>query len=251
MAETVFYMRGPFPFGPERSVPDGFIRDVKVLTGIEPNLLASFSADLQKYPGFLDEQVLSEVCSKYFKDKDTAEAMGRLIPFIYRRMKVTNESATDFLDVLKEWLSEKENEGKNLLSTADVSKLETRLPIVIQRFPGLERRSKAETLSQATGLPLKNIDLICDIRPIFDQDRERIEGFIPLTTLRLTCTGADGLPVAFETTLSNSDVTRLATAAEFAVKKLRRLRELASAQHIAIPHIEFTEEGKKHEQSSS
>ena len=77
------------------------------------------------------------------------------------------------------------------------------MSIVIKPYPGLHRQAKAQKLSEATGLRLEHLEIICDLRPVFDDERESVEGVIPYT---IVCLGSDGLPVAMETILSQADV---------------------------------------------
>ena len=54
-------------------------------------------------------------------------------------------------------------------SPREFQTLRKRLPIIIQRYPALDRQAKAESLAEATGQPLQKLKLVCDLRPVFDK----------------------------------------------------------------------------------
>ena len=87
------------------------------------------------------------------------------------------------------------------------------------------------------------MEIICDLRPIFDDKRESVEGVIPYTILRIVCIGADGLPVALEAILTQAEVGELAKKSEAAVKKLDRLRALLAEKELPIPPVRMVKEG--------
>ena len=115
--------------------------------------------------------------------------------------------------------------------------------VQIKPYPGLNRQAKAQRLSEATGLRLENVEIICDLRPVFDNERESVEGVIPYTILRIVCIGADGLPVAMETILTQAEVGELAKKSEAAVKKLDRLRALLAEKELPIPPVTMVKKG--------
>ena len=59
---------------------------------------------------------------------------------------------------------------------------------------GLARQYKAEQLAEATGTELEDLQVICDLRPVFNEERSEIEGAIPISTLKLDVLGPNGLP---------------------------------------------------------
>ena len=40
-------------------------------------------------------------------------------------------------------------------------------------------------MASLTGNKAQKVELICDVRPVFDRAREQVEGLVPLTTLKL------------------------------------------------------------------
>ncbi|OHB85966.1 MAG: hypothetical protein A2V98_09325 [Planctomycetes bacterium RBG_16_64_12] len=242
MPESVLYIRGPFPIEPEPGIPDGLIRDAKRVLDLEPAQIESVRGRLEAFGGFLDREKVEEFLASDIQDEETRRALARLIANVGRRLIMASQTAEQLVSHIETWLEDKENQQKGLLSREEFEQMRPRLPILLRRFPGLERQAKAERLSHATGLPLEKIDIICDVRPIFDKDRDRVEGMIPYTTLRIVCTGVDGLPVAFEAVLTQQDVKQLAKASANAEKKVSKLRELLQQKDLSVPRVDMTME---------
>ena len=128
-----------------------------------------------------------------------------------------------------------------MVTEAQLGILQARLLELLACAPGLQRQAKAEKLSEATGQRLKRLQMICDLRPIFDSERKQIEGVIPLTTLSAICEGVNGFPVGFEAILSEQDVENLCELANRTKQKLAALKRLAGSVELPIPSVELTE----------
>jgi len=242
MQENILYMRGPFPFGPP-GIPDDLIRDTKVLLDIDAALISAARDELQAYPGFLDRRTVESILGSYLEDAESCKALARLITGVDTLLAGAGLSIENLLSLIEGGLRDEENQQKDLLSPQEFAVLRDRLPLIAGPYPGRLRQAKARRLSEATGLPLEKIEIICDLRPVFDKDREVVEGIIPYTTLRIVCKGVDGLPVAMDAVLSHEDVVQLAKASEDAKKKLAKLHELMQEKDLSIPSIAITRKG--------
>ena len=77
---------------------------------------------------------------------------------------------------------------------------------ILTSHPCYMRQAKAERLMSLIGKPLESVDLVCDIRPVFSEDRDVIEGMFPYAWLKLVAKEQSGLPSSFETVLSINDL---------------------------------------------
>ena len=75
MPETVFYMRGAFPFVTGRDVPAELIADAKLLLDLQPDQLDSLAQELTSFDGFLDTPTLKKIVRSFVPNEDHA---GRL-----------------------------------------------------------------------------------------------------------------------------------------------------------------------------
>jgi hypothetical protein len=123
--------------------------------------------------------------------------------------------------------------GFSDLAPDQLSRLVARLATIGRPTKAQERQWKAESLSTAIGFPLKSFDLVTDLRPVFDVQRDTIEGFVAVTTAVVTTEDDD----EFVTGLSEDDLKMLATKVEQALKKLEKAKEIATKQGYAVARI--------------
>ena len=242
MRETIFYVRTPIPFGLESPVSDGLIRDAKILLDLDIEQINSIREDLIAFSGFLDHERLQEVFHRYIEDEKRCGRLASFMVAVDDRLRATEQNVDHLVSSIERWLGEKESQDKGLLSRQEFEELQHRLPLLIEPFSGFSRQAKAERLSQATGQPLEDVQIICDLRPVFDEERECVQGVIPFTTLRVVSKGTDGLPVAMEAILSRSQVSELQKKATAAEEKLSRLEKLLSEKDLTSPSIGLTKQ---------
>lgn len=244
MRDTVFYVRGPFPFGTGRVVSADLVKDTKVTLDLNDEQLRAIANELEHFSGFLDMPALRGIIGLYVPDAGQCKRLSRLIIGVDEWLRSADQNINDLLSSIREWQRGDENRAENLLSSGDLEELEHRLPLIIKTYPCLKRQAKARHLSEVTGLRLEDLEIICDLRPVFDESRSAVEGVIPFTTLKVVCKGVDGLPVALEGILTELEVEDLAKKAAAAVEKLKHLRELLVANNLTIPLLEMTRQGE-------
>jgi len=236
MAEmSVFYIRSP---GPEISRPQYLAEAAKVVLGTSEETLKRVAAELEAAEGYLSRDGLRRILLRELGDEKTASHFETLLRttdvILQDRGGIDN-----LLSFLEKWQTE--NQDRQILSPDDLSDLKRLLPLIVKPYPARHRQAKAERLATATGLRAESVDLVCDIRPVFDDGRTKVEGVIPFTTLKIVATGVDRFPVSFEAILSASDVVTLLKKAEAAVTKLNALGELAEYAKLPVPSVDLTE----------
>ncbi len=238
----MFSVRGPFPFGFGAPIDDDDVDDLRKLLELDESVLESAKRTLAGQPSFLTRRQLQESLASGVDDSTAADMICRVIRWVERLRRPDGRIDRAF-QVLRE-LPPVEKEGETpteVFSEKQLAALQIRVESLFACAPGLQRQSKAESLEDATGQRLKRIRLICDLRPIFDSERQQIEGVMPLTTLSAVCEGVNGLPVGFEAILSERDVENLCEMATMAKQKLASLRRLAASSNFPIPSVDLTE----------
>jgi hypothetical protein len=115
-----------------------------------------------------------------------------------------------------------------------------RLPRVLAPKAGIERQTKANDVVRSLGTHLEESSFISDLRPIFDESRERVEGLVPITTLRLVTDGPNS-PIV-EVQLTEDDLVQLCAQAERAKRKLASLKRFVREKSgVALPDSQFTD----------
>ncbi|MCK4786600.1 MAG: hypothetical protein KAV87_22765 [Desulfobacteraceae bacterium] len=217
MAEQVFYIRGiPQSLSLEHpTARKELLEDLKGISGLSDKKLKELCEHLNKIQGFLTPKAFLEAIRKVITESSVAEAIRRIIINI-------GPSQVEWMVTS---LEEKSKEKDFPFDQAQFDRLKQILKNIIQPYPSLARFQKAERLAKITGQQLETVELICDIRPVFDENRKNVEGMMPYTRLHIVATGEDGLPNAFEVELTHQEVTNLAEKAEKAKSKLEALRQ--------------------------
>ena len=209
MPEPVVYIRGFPPFLEYPGASGVMVDDLKTIADLSDEQIAGIRQHLAEADGFLDPKRLLAVIREVIQDSKSAEAVRRAI-------RSLNPSTTGrIIAGLEQDLDDKE---------FPFDRLKQVLSELIQPYPALTRFQKAERLAKVTGQQLETVELICDLRPIFDENREELEGMMPYTRLRVVATGEDGLPKPFEVDLTHQQVLDLAEKAGKAKSKLAVLR---------------------------
>jgi len=240
MRETVFYMRGQFPFGIDRGFSPNMVQDAKVVLELEPDQLKGIALELSEFSGFLDRASLRTIIASHVPNKEQSQRLTRVIAGLDEILRANEQNVEAFLSRMQEWLQSEENRERNFLSQDQFEELRRRLPLVLKRYPALDLQAKAQRLSEATGLPLEDVQIICDLRPVFDDRRTEVQGIIPYTILKVVCKGVDGLPVSLEAILTHRQVSELAKKATAAEKKLRTIGELLAEKGLSVPSVDLT-----------
>ena len=210
MPDQILYMRGVPSQSVLDPIPEDLLDDFKIITSLPDKVIDELCRLLNDVQGFLSPKILLETIKTIVEDPSVAKTVWTVI---------LNISPSQFERMTK---SLGENNDKEPPLDQDQIKC---LRNLIRPYPSLTRFQKARRLSKITGQELENVELICDLRPIFDETRGNIEGMMPYTRLHIVATGEDGLPNAFEVELTHQQVVDLAEKIGKAKSKLETLHQ--------------------------
>ena len=238
MAEpSVFYFRHSRS---EMPAQKSVVKRVKIVLRESDNTLLKVAAGLDAAKGYLSDADRKAILLRELGDEKKASQFERLLN-TWEISFQDQGGIHGLLSLLEKWQSGPENQESPILSLDELSDLKRLLPLIAKPYPARQRQAKAERLAAATGLRAETIDLICDIRPVFDDDRKNVEGIMPFTTLKVVATGVDQFPVSFEAVLSARDVQDLLKKVEAAIDKLNALGRLAEMAKLPVPSVDLTE----------
>ena len=231
MPEPVIYIRGLPPLSAP-AADSGMMADLKAVSTLSDDETNTLRERLSRVKGFLDPKALAAEVRRTIKVEGTARSVQTAL----RNLEPKDTKR------LVESLAERGRQEKDFpLNEAELARLGEILPNLIQPYPALARFEKAERLAKLTGQELESIELICDLRPIFDEDRKQIEGMMPYTRLHIVATGADGLPKSFEAELTHRQVNDLREKAAKANTKLDVLRKSVESWYSGgLPDLPLT-----------
>ncbi|MGO9466462.1 MAG: hypothetical protein ACLQVF_20165, partial [Isosphaeraceae bacterium] len=194
MAESaVFYLRAPTA---EIPPPHFVVKGAKVVLGESEETLKRIAAELLAVSGYLSDAGRKAILLRALGDENRAAQFESLLNL--GDVFVRDRGGIDgLLSVLEGWQTGTDNQKQPTLSPNELSELKRLLPLIVMPYPARQRQAKAARLAIATGLRAETVDLVCDIRPVFDDSRTKVEGVIPFTTLKVVAFGVDRFPVYF------------------------------------------------------
>jgi hypothetical protein len=139
----------------------------------------------------------------------------------------------DSLPAVEEMLESLENgiEEHKLLDDKGLATVKQNLRRLTE--PGIrdvvQRLRKASELITATGNDITGLNFICDARPVYNDDRTDIDGFLPLATMKLFYDDPNGDQQVIEITMKPDDLDSFIDLATKAREKLNVMRKKFSA----------------------
>jgi hypothetical protein len=225
----------PFPFLANHLAQDAdFLEDAQQILKLDEDAYLRLVTELAKADTFLSRSDLAAIV-----DAVVGEGSDRITSIIYRLGGIVHDADMDVADAM-DALSKAIEEKAETLEPQQRRVLTDRLRKLIAEPVGLAKQYKARQLVDAIGAELDDFRIICDIRPIFDQKHERIDGAIPLATLRLEYSTPDGDSAVVELRVTEKQIVKFGERSADASLKLRMIKELLASHHVTIPRTEST-----------
>jgi hypothetical protein len=214
MADRVLLCPGMAPeFIQGVQVPPQMVDDLLVVAQIPVQQIEAITAALEAESGFLGEDELTQVIRAAL---DNESYVSAVVSALY---SLQPQRVEHTIDVLGAWRRADRRNTEKFPDEA-FAELETKLRRLIREYPVLSRSRKARRLQSILGNAAEGFDLICDARPVYNANRDRIEGLVPLVTLKIVYEGQDEETRALEVTLTREFVNELADKVEKIQQKL-------------------------------
>jgi hypothetical protein len=233
----MLFGKPPFKFLAQHLAEDkDFIGEASLVLKLDDIAFARLSGALRSSNAFLDRMGIAGIIREALGADVDADALAKSIYNVAGLVHEADLPAAEAMDLLARAL-----EKSDAIPQGDRTPLIDRLRALAAEPAGLAKQSKARELVGAIGCELDECKIICDIRPVFDRTRERIEGLVPIAILRLDYSRADGdEPEVIEMQLTEKQIDELCQTASDAKKKLIAIKELAESQGLPIPRTKST-----------
>jgi hypothetical protein len=215
-----------------------FLRDAKLFASIPDTVFEAAISAISSHQGFLDGQEFESVLCPIVSEADQREALIRLVTNLSEFRRDAGISPERAGHILRDSLGAAKG-----LEHAAADTLSDRLPHVLALHPGVEKQAKAQHVATALGGSLVEAKLISDLRPVFDDDRQRVEGLIPVTTMKVSFELGYEVKV-FEVRLTEAQVMALCEESGRAKQKLQSLRKLIAKHGFPLPDTTMTVPGE-------
>ncbi|MFI5456741.1 MAG: hypothetical protein ACHRXM_14945 [Isosphaerales bacterium] len=218
MADRVFFVASsPEEFIRGVSVPEEMLSDLLAISRHSVEEIEQISTALESATGFLDDAGLEAVIQQTVTSEDVADALKRAIRGL--RPQAVDQTLT----TLRTWRQADSRRAERFPDDS-LHAIETILPRLIRPFPALERQRKARRLESLTGNQVRETEIVCDARPVFDSERSTVEGFVTQTILKIVFDSQQEESKSIELVLSQEQLEQLGDKVGKAKRKLEVLR---------------------------
>lgn len=207
-----------------------FISDIAAIKGLPESDFESLASALASYAGFCDRTALERLIGERIADKNNS---SRLTGSILRLAKLFYDLKDDAPGVAAELPSLTATKLGGAAHEVQPL-LERRISSLANGFACLSRQFKSESLIRATGNQLDAAQIFCDIRPVFDATRKKVDGAVQISILRLEYTSAEGERRVLEVNATPQQLKSLQEAAAAAVGKSEAISELLSSAGVRV-----------------
>ncbi|WP_437325543.1 hypothetical protein [Sorangium sp. So ce381] len=214
---------------------DAFLNDARRFAAIPDDAFEAALKAVHSAPGFLGPRRLHAVARAAIADSKQAASFAHFVINFAELGRDTGIRTSALVDSIAEELPDS-------LSDAERRSIVDRLPQTLAPVLGVELQAKVDRVVRKTGSHLDELAMISDLRPVFDEDGERVEGLVPLTTLKLVVHQSGALsPTVVEVRITEEELDDLCVQAARAKRKLAALKKLVSAQNgIELPESIMT-----------
>ncbi len=194
------------------------IEDLSAVAKIPAESIELLSQQLEQQSGFLTDESLMGLVSGCIADDAGATAAFNAL------QNLRPDAPDQILETVQAWRRANERNTQRFPDELFAALKQT-LPRLVREYPALSRMQKADRLRNMLGDELKGVAFICDARPVYNDSRDRIEGMIPLTTMKLVYERQNLATEEIEVTVTPDQLRNLISEAQKAEKKLGTLRE--------------------------
>lgn len=241
MATQAFYIRGTIPttdLVAQLAGNKDFLADAKAILALDKAVFDALVEALSKCDSFLDAKGLKSVVEGSLGRSKSASDVFDVVRLLSRILREPGDPIVQTMRKFRSAIKEHSDE----IPEAEREELGERLEQLILAPKGLGLRWKADQLRKTTGIELEDIQIICDIRPVFDDARSTIMGAIPISTLKLDVIDRDGAPRSIEIRLTEKQLAEFASKTELAQQKVRVIRQTLTEKSLPFPTTTETTE---------
>lgn len=198
-------------------------RDLATLAVVPNETISAINAELSLDRKFVS---LEKIISKHITEHAVANAIGRIIAGI------DTDSVPSVLEMIQDMVDDKDEPSP--LTENEFELLTKNLRTLVQKSTEgvVARSSKASALMNATGNEVTGLAFVCDARPVYNESRSEIEGYVPLTTMRIYFDRPNDESDAIEFVLTPAELDTVIERANQAKAKLN-VMQLTFSRWIA------------------
>lgn len=233
--------RIPFTSPPIGAVMDYFLKDsdfgsfVASISDLDAPHFDDLRSHLERVSPFLDRDSLSSNVVSILGDSDATRNIIAHLWLLSQLFREADEPFAKCVEIFKKQMLKSEKFGTTEEHRTSVA---LRILALTASPSGFDLQFKAQQLSVATGVGMRQCQFICDVRPVYSTDRSNIDGAIVMTTLRLNLD--DETEQGIDIRLTESQLHDLVGKASIAEAKLQALKSLLEKREVVLARVSGT-----------
>ncbi len=202
-----------------RAVSPEMLRDLQIIAHLNDVTLSRISQHLSTLQGLEAKESLTDGLKPILSGLSprSADAVVRTL------INLEQDDIKRTVASVERWRKSTPERGQFFTDQMQLS-LERNLSLLIAEYPCVALLRKADRLLRDVGNEFQDVAIFCDMRPVFNDTRSKIEGFVSLANLRLFYISQTGQRHAFEVALSEDELKSLIEESEKALAKLDVLK---------------------------
>jgi hypothetical protein len=205
---------------PEDTIPNSpeadfrqLVSDIKRLSAVPDLQIDQLSDALHSASEFY---LIEKVVAANISDEKHANAVSRLVD------RIIPESINYLTGMVKSWRKSLD-EPDSYMTEKELEAVSNALNKLIRNSPAISRVKKAQVLKTVTGNEVFGVMFVCDARPVYNEERDDIEGYLPVTTMKIVYQRQNGDSEEIEFALMPNEIDLLVDRATKAREKIRVL----------------------------
>lgn len=202
-----------------RAIPPEMIRDLRVVAQLDARTVGRIAEHLARLQGFAVTESVKEGVQSCLQvpNGDLADNIVRAL------LNLKPSDVARIVKTVDRW--RKSTEGRGEVFTDEMfASLQRNLQVLVADYASVKLIRKANRLLRDVGNEFKSVAFFCDMRPVFDEPREKVEGFVTLANMRLIYTSQVGDRHACEIALTEEELKKLIENSQKALAKLQILK---------------------------
>lgn len=211
-------------------IPPSMLEGLHVVANLDPEQIGKISHVISELDGLSENDEVESLIASVLPD-DHEGSVGE----IYKIVKsVSEEDVPKIIDIVQAWANRKDYR-KDTFPDSLIAKLKSNLESLVDKSGSIDLIKKADRLARDTSNELESLKFICDLRPVFDDERESVQALVLLANLRIRYVRQNGEKGAFELALTEQELKQIKEKSEEAISKMEVLKKVSTTLETSSP----------------
>lgn len=203
--------------------PD-ILTDLFAISKVPSDKAEAIAKQLRSLTGLNDADSIREAIKRVLRESEenSASAVWRAL------VNLDAKEIPNLLATLGKWVAKDQPRSK-VFTEELFSNLESNLDVLIADFPAIEMMQKANKLVKDTSGELQDLKYICDLRPVYNDERTDVDAFVLVANLRMIYLEQNNERSVCEIALTEEELLMVKEETEKALAKMKVLKQVGAS----------------------